>query len=180
MEETPGAQGAEIQLEEGLTPGCTLWESMDAEGSGSDHSVIGRGAMIEGTFSSTGSLGIEGQLKGDISVEGEVRLSAEAIVEADVRAGSIILGGRLRGNLTAPGEVSLPPESVVEGNVSGRSVRAEGRIRGDVAAQDRVELGPGARVEGDITCNTMVVAEGAVFHGRSLMGEASDHLPPQA
>src|SRR5437879_4887371 len=95
------------------------------EGSGT--SVIGPGAHVEGTFESTGSLRIAGQLKGTISVEGEISLSPEAVVEADFRAGSITLGGHLKGNLTAPGDVSLPSQSVVEGDVHARSVAAHGR-----------------------------------------------------
>ena len=98
-------------------------------------------------------------------------LSAEAVVEADIRAGSITLGGHLKGNLTAPGDVSLPSQSLVEGDVHARSVAAHGTVKGNVVAEDKVELGPEARVEGDITCKTLVVAEGAVFCGQSLMGE---------
>jgi len=76
-----------------------------------DVSVIGREARIEGTLVSTGSLAIHGQLKGDISADGEVSVSADSVVEADITAGSISLGGRIKGNLTAPGTVSLPPRA---------------------------------------------------------------------
>ena len=48
---------------------------------------------------------------------------------------------------------------------------ARGTVKGNIVAEDKVELGPEARVEGDITCQTLVVAEGAMFCGRSLMGE---------
>ncbi len=144
---------------------------MDGAGEGSGISVIGLGARIEGTFESTGALRIDGQLKGKISAQGEVLLSAKAVVEADIQAGGITLGGRVKGNLTAPGAVTLPAESLVEGDVHARSVTAHGRISGNIAAEDRVELGPKARVDGDITSKTLVVAEGAVFCGRSLMAE---------
>src|SRR5207247_10803415 len=39
-----------------------------------------------------------------------------------------------------------------------------------VLVKGRAELGSGARVEGDITSPTLVIAEGAVFIGRSVMG----------
>jgi cytoskeletal protein CcmA (bactofilin family) len=143
---------------------------MDSASTASDISVVGRGARIQGTLSSAGSLRIDGQLTGKISVEGEVSLSAEAVVEADIRAGSITLGGQLKGNLTAPGDVSLPSQSRVEGDVHAHSVAAHGTVIGNIVAEDKVELGPEARVEGDITCKTLVVAEGAMFCGRSLQG----------
>ncbi len=146
---------------------------MDGADEGSGTSVIGSGANIKGTFASIGSLHISGHLKGKVSVEGEVSLSTEAVVEADIRAGMITLGGHLKGNLTAPGDVSLPAQSLVEGNVHARSVAALGTIKGNIVAADKVELGPEARVEGDITCTKLVVAEGAVFCGQSLMGGAA-------
>ena len=54
-----------------------------------------------------------------------------------------------------------------------RSVTIHGSIAGDLVAEERAELGPGARVDGDISCRTLVIAEGAVFRGRSIMGERS-------
>ena len=51
-----------------------------------DVSVIGRGARIEGTLVSAGSLTIHGQLKGDISADGEVSVSADSVVDADITA----------------------------------------------------------------------------------------------
>jgi cytoskeletal protein CcmA (bactofilin family) len=148
---------------------------MGGERDGADTSVIGAGSHVEGTFESTGSLRIAGQLTGRISVEGEVSVSTDAVVEADIKAGSIILGGHLKGNLTAPGDVSLPAHSLVDGDVHARSVTALGTIKGDIVAAEKVELGPEARLIGDITCTTLIVAEGAVFQGQSVMGETPLH-----
>ena len=139
----------------------------------SDISVVGRGASIEGILISDGSLGVHGHLKGEISVKGEVVVFTDSVVEANITAGSISLAGRINGNLTAPGAISLPPQSRVEGDVHARSVTVQGSIKGDLVAEDRVELGQEAWVDGDITCRILVVAEGAVFCGRSIMGERS-------
>ena len=57
----------------------------------------------------------------------------------------------------------------MEGDVRASSVSAHGRIAGNIVAQNRVELGATGRVDGDITCKTLVIAEGAVFRGRSVM-----------
>ena len=87
------------------------------------------------------------------------------------QAGSINLAGRVNGNLTAPGSVELPAQSQVKGDVRARSVTLQGAVEGNVVAQQKVELGPGARLQGDITCTALVVAEGAVFRGRSIMAQ---------
>jgi cytoskeletal protein CcmA (bactofilin family) len=139
----------------------------------SDVSVIGRGARVEGSMTSSGALRIHGHMKGELSVEGEISVFAHSVVEADVKAGSISLGGRVKGNLIAPGAVSLPPHSQVQGDVQAHSVLIHGVVEGDVRADDKVELGPEARVHGDITCRLLVVAEGAMFRGRSIMDERS-------
>ena len=60
---------------------------------GGDVSVVGEGARMEGTLTSAGSLWIHGHVTGEISVEGEVVVSPESVVEADIRAGSISLRG---------------------------------------------------------------------------------------
>ena len=136
-----------------------------------DVSVVGRGAHVEGSLVSTGSLWIAGRMTGEISVEGQVTVAPESEVEADIKAGSINLAGRVNGDLTAPGSVELPAQSQVKGDVRARSVSVQGAVEGNVVAEHKVELGPGARLQGDITCTALVVAEGAVFRGRSIMAQ---------
>jgi cytoskeletal protein CcmA (bactofilin family) len=136
-----------------------------------DVSVVGRGAHVEGSLVSTGSLWIAGRVTGEISVEGQVTVAPGSEVEADIKAGSINLAGRVNGNLTAPGSVELPAQSQVKGDVRARSVTLQGAVEGNVVAEQKVELGPSARLQGDITCTALVVAEGAVFRGRSIMAQ---------
>jgi cytoskeletal protein CcmA (bactofilin family) len=142
-----------------------------ADNRSDDVSVVGRGARIEGTLSSTGSLRIHGHLTGEIAVEGEVSVAAGSEVKADINARSISLAGRIKGNLTAPGEVVLPSQSRVEGDVRARSVTVHGTLDGDLVAEQGVKLGREARVQGDVTCRTLVIEEGAFFAGRSNMSD---------
>ena len=134
-----------------------------------DVSVVGRGARVEGTFVSSGSLQIAGHVKGEITVDGQVTVAPGSEVDADIKAGSINLAGRVNGNLTAPGSVELPTQSQVNGDVRAKSVAMHGVVEGNVVAEEKVELGPNARLDGDITCSALVVAEGAIFRGRSNM-----------
>ena len=136
-----------------------------------DVSVVGRGARIEGTLNSTGSLRIHGHLTGEIKVGGDVSVASGSDVQADINARSISLAGRIKGNLTAPGEVVLPSQSRVEGDVRAQSVTVHGTVDGDVVAEQSVKLGREARVAGDVTCRTLAIEEGAFFVGRSIMSE---------
>lgn len=150
--------------------GTARRKSVD-EHRGDDVSVVGRGARIEGTLTSAGSLRIHGHLTGAITVEGEVSVAAGSEVRADISARSISLAGRIKGNLTAPGEVVLPAQSRVEGDVHAQSVTVHGAVDGDLVAEQGVKLGREARVEGDVTCRTLVIEEGAFFVGRSNMSD---------
>jgi cytoskeletal protein CcmA (bactofilin family) len=134
-----------------------------------DVSVVGRGAKIDGTLTSAGSLEIHGRLTGAITVEGEVSVAPGSEVRADINAHTISLAGRVKGNLTAPGAVVLPAQSQVEGDVRAQNVTVHGAVTGDVVAEQGVRIGGQARIEGDITCRTLAIDEGAYFAGRSNM-----------
>jgi len=144
---------------------------MDPREDSAEVSVVGQGARIEGTVTSAGSLRVEGEVKGAITAKGDVSLSPEGRVEADIQARSITLAGQVRGNLTAEGEVSLPTDSRLEGDIHAGNVAVGGVVKGNIVAGGKVELGDRARVEGDITSKTLVIADGAFFSGRSTMGE---------
>jgi cytoskeletal protein CcmA (bactofilin family) len=137
-------------------------------------SVVGRGTKIEGTVVASGSLRVDGEVKGKISAQKEVSLSPEGRVEANIEATDIVLAGRVKGDLVAKGDVSLPADSRLDGNIRARNVQIGGVVNGDVVGNGKVELGPRARVDGDITSQRLAIAGGAVFNGSSRMdGETS-------
>jgi cytoskeletal protein CcmA (bactofilin family) len=144
---------------------------MDRADERSEVSVVGRGTRIEGTVVAAGSLRVEGEVKGMITAEQEVSLSAQGRVEANIQATNITLAGQVKGDLTAKADVSLPADSRLDGNIRGHNVEVGGVVMGDILGNGKVELGPRARVEGDVTSKTLAIAEGAVFIGRSIMGE---------
>jgi cytoskeletal protein CcmA (bactofilin family) len=136
----------------------------------SDVSIVGRGTRIEGTVAAAGDLRVEGEVVGVITSGGDVSLTPEAQVEANIQARSIALAGRVEGDLTAEGDVSLPPDSRLDGNIRAHTVTVGGVVNGEIVATERVELGPRSQVRGGLATNTLVIAEGAVFNGRSNMG----------
>jgi cytoskeletal protein CcmA (bactofilin family) len=110
--------------------------------------IVGAGARLEGNVVSAGSLRIDGQVKGQINAEGDVALSPQSQVEADIRAQNVSVAGSFKGNLIVKG---------------------------------KAHLARGGRIEGNITSTTLVVEEGGVFHGQSLMdGGAASSSQAQA
>jgi cytoskeletal protein CcmA (bactofilin family) len=103
---------------------------------GGEVTIVGQGAKLEGTVVSAGSLRIDGQVKGQINADGDVMLSPQSQVEADIRAQNVAVAGRFKGAIVVKG---------------------------------RAEISRGGRVDGNITSKTLVVEEGAIFQGQSMM-----------
>jgi len=106
----------------------------------SEVTIVGAGAKLEGTVVSAGSLRIDGQVKGQINADGDVTLSPQSQVEADIRAQNVSVAGRFKGNVIVKG---------------------------------KAHLARGGRIEGNITSKTLVIEEGGVFHGQSVMDSAA-------
>jgi len=102
--------------------------------------IVGAGARLEGNVVSAGSLRIDGQVKGQINADGDVTLSPQSQVEADIRAQNVSISGRFTGN---------------------------------IVVKDRAHLARGGRIDGNITSKTLVVEEGGLFHGQSIMDAGS-------
>jgi cytoskeletal protein CcmA (bactofilin family) len=139
----PGDAGSAERDETTRTdPGRTEVRGM-ADQQGGEVTIVGQGAKLEGTVVSAGSLRIDGQVRGQINAEGDVLLSPQSQVEADIRAQNVVVAGRFKGTILVKG---------------------------------RAELARGGRVDGDITSKTLVVEEGGIFQGQSIM----DQQPAQA
>ncbi len=118
--------------------------SEEAMTENSEVTIVGAGARLEGNVVSAGSLRIDGQVKGQINAEGDVALSPQSQVEADIRAQNVSVAGRFKGNLVVKG---------------------------------KAHLARGGRVDGNITSKTLVIEEGGIFHGQSVMEGGSAGAP---
>ena len=67
------------------------------------------GARLDGNLVSAGSLRIDGQVKGQINADGDVTLSPQSQVEADIRAQNVTVAGRFKGNIAVKGKAHLAP-----------------------------------------------------------------------
>ncbi len=63
--------------------------------------VIGQGITIEGEISSDDEVVVAGVVRGKLSVEGQLTIESEGVVEADIDARSVAVGGAVTGNITA-------------------------------------------------------------------------------
>lgn len=92
--------------------------------------------------------------------------------------GVIRIDGILEGSIVHNGDLIIGPKGRVTADIRSKGLAVAGEVRGNVETDDKLELLPGARLYGDIRCGHLVVHEGAMFHGRSLM--ANEEQPNQA
>jgi cytoskeletal protein CcmA (bactofilin family) len=97
-------------------------------------------------------------------------VGAGARLEGNViSAGSLRIEGQVKGQINAEGDVELAPQSQVEADIRAQNVMVAGRFRGNIMVSGKSHLARGGRVDGNITSKALVVEEGAIFHGQSIM-----------
>src|SRR2546423_10426809 len=60
----------------------------------SEVTVLGQGASLEGNIVSAGSLRIDGKVKGQINADGDVVISPQSEVDADIKAENATVAGK--------------------------------------------------------------------------------------
>jgi cytoskeletal protein CcmA (bactofilin family) len=94
-------------------------EHQDSErANGEINTVIGRGSVIEGTFTVQNSVRIDGKVRGPVDVGGLLILGSGGEIDGVVRARDAIIGGTIKNKILASGRVTLEPKSVVQGEVN--------------------------------------------------------------
>ncbi|HEY3365301.1 MAG TPA: polymer-forming cytoskeletal protein [Symbiobacteriaceae bacterium] len=83
--------------------------------------------------------------------------------------GVVRIDGYLEGTIEHSGELIVGPKGRLVATVKSTDLAIAGELRGEVEVEGKLELLAGARLFGDIRCGHLVVHEGAIFNGRSLM-----------
>jgi cytoskeletal protein CcmA (bactofilin family) len=96
-----------------------------AEQQSGEVTIVGQGAKLEGTVVSAGSLRIDGQVKGQINADGDVMLSPQSQVEADIHAQNVVVAGRFKGSIVVKGKAELARGGRVDGNITSKTLTVE-------------------------------------------------------
>ncbi|HEX9300115.1 MAG TPA: polymer-forming cytoskeletal protein [Actinomycetota bacterium] len=87
--------------------------------------IVGTGARLEGNVVSAGNLRIDGQVKGQINADGDVVLSPQSQVEADIRSQNVSVAGRFKGNILVKGKAHLARGGRIDGNITSKTLVVE-------------------------------------------------------
>lgn len=101
------------------------------------NSMLGQGCKIKGDIELQGTIRIDGQFEGSISCPDTLIIGKSGVVKAEVKVKNAVIGGKLVGN---------------------------------IAAANKIELQSGSHVEGDIQTARLVIDEGVFFEGNCKMG----------
>lgn len=103
-------------------------------------SVVGSGTRITGRITGSGALRIEGQVVGDINVNGETELSEGASVEGNLHGESLDIAGSLLGDARASAAIAVRSSAKVRGELRGAEISIEAGARVSVRLETEFEL----------------------------------------
>jgi cytoskeletal protein CcmA (bactofilin family) len=139
-------------------------------------SVIGAGMVLDGDCETSGSLRVDGHVKGNVRAR-RLTVAAAGRVEGDVSGpeggtadGGVLIDGRVNGMVNAP-RVEVGREGAVGGGMRVREAVVRGRVQGAIVTEHRLLLEATAVVEGDVTARRLGLAEGGQVFGTIRIGE---------
>lgn len=99
-------------------------------------------------------------------------------------SGGLRVDGTLKGKIHNADIIFVGPSGTLEADVEAKECIVGGVVRGNIKAPDKVELQAKSQVEGDIITYSLVVEQGAIFHGNCQMkkqgqGASGSHSAPK-
>jgi cytoskeletal protein CcmA (bactofilin family) len=85
--------------------------------------------------------------------------------------GAVRIDGDFNGEIFGEGTLVIGEGAHTEANIITDIVLISGEVRGQIEVKDRIEIYPPGRVLGNIKTPTLIIREGAVFEGNSMMGD---------
>ena len=112
--------------------------------------------------------------KKDAADEADITVIAEStrIDDAVMNTKGIVkIEGEYHGNISIDGELIVGESGYISGHVNANSADIYGNIIGNVICSDWLHIKATGTIKGDITCDAILMDEGAVFIGYSNMKE---------
>ncbi len=96
-------------------------------------------------------------------------------VEGDFNSqGNVLIQGIVSGNVKTDKYLQVEVGAKIMASVRADSVKVSGEVQGNIRAKTIIELTSTARVIGDIEAKTLIIASGAILHGKCAMLNTSE------
>ena len=86
-------------------------------GNTEDITIISKGVKIEGKVTSTGSIRVDGGLKGDLNAKGNVTVGDQGNINGEIAANIVTIGGSVIGTVNAREKLVLESKCVLKGDI---------------------------------------------------------------
>jgi cytoskeletal protein CcmA (bactofilin family) len=83
--------------------------------------------------------------------------------------GNVRVDGYLEGSVETKGNVIIGEGAKVSADIIASNVQVWGAVKGNISAVGRLEILPSGRVWGDIKVTSLLIDEGGLFRGKSVM-----------
>ncbi|MCD6169167.1 MAG: polymer-forming cytoskeletal protein [Candidatus Latescibacteria bacterium] len=90
---------------------------MAKQNGGELNTIIGKGSSLEGTFSISSSLRVDGTIKGKLTVGDSLAVGKGGVIEADIKTKKATVAGKIIGTLEASERVVLESTSTLQGDL---------------------------------------------------------------
>lgn len=87
--------------------------------------IVGLNTEIEGSIISQGSLRVDGILKGDVSIKGNLIIGDKGSLEGGVTANNVVVAGQIIGNVTALEKIEINKTGKLVGDIFSKFVVIE-------------------------------------------------------
>jgi cytoskeletal protein CcmA (bactofilin family) len=107
-----------------------------------------------------------------VAFEGKIEnvLGPTASVQGRLKTqGNVRVDGYFDGAIETPGNVIIGESAKVTADIVANNVQVWGLVKGSISAAGRLEILPSGRVWGEIRVASLLIDEGGVFRGKSLM-----------
>jgi len=101
-------------------------------------------------------LGADAKFKGELSFEKGVRIE-----------------GTFEGQINSKGALHVAEGAKLTADIEAANVTIEGECKGNLTVAEKLHLMATARLEGDLKTNRLEIADGAIFLGKVVVGQAS-------
>jgi len=79
--------------------------------------IVSHGTRFEGKITSSGSLRVDGQVTGDITLTGDLVIGANGEITGNVDAQTVTVGGKINGNISVKNKLVLENKARIRGDI---------------------------------------------------------------
>ncbi len=106
-----------------------------------------------------------GMIEEGCSIEGKINFT-----------GSFRLNGEFRGDIDGDGVLLVGSKGRAEGTIRVDELAIQGLLKGRVNAKSKIEINKGGQLYADITTKSLVIEDGGIFHGKSMMNNVETEI----